>query len=213
MGIFFDGDADRALFVDENGEIIPTDLIIGVLAAEELKKHPNEKVYYDLRFSKIIKDVIKKSGGLPVMMRVGNPFYKEKMIKEGGVLAAEFSGHIMFSDNFCIDDGLFASVKLLSTMCRSKKKLSELVAPLRVYATSEEISLKVDDQDGVFRRVSEAFSDGKSVDMDGLYIEYDDWWFNLRKSNTEPLVRLRLEAKTDKKLNEMRTKLLRLIKQ
>ena len=211
LGIFFDGDADRAIMIDEKGEIVFTDLLVALLAREELKKYPGEKIYYDLRFSKVVKEIIEESGGVPVMMRVGNPFYKEKMIFEGGALAGEFSGHIMFKDNFGIDDGLFAAIKTMSLMRKSNQKLSELINPLKKYFATEEINLRVGDGDRALQRVAKHFNNGHSIDLDGVYIEYPDWWFNLRKSNTEPLVRLRIEADTKELMENKKNELLKLI--
>jgi len=211
LGIFFDGDADRSILVDEKGEIVPPDLELAILAKEELKNHKGEKVYFDLRFSKIVDEVIKETGGKSVMMRVGNPFYKEKLQKEGGVLAGEFSGHIMFKDNYCLDDGLFAAVKIMGIMSRTKKPLSELIKPFKKYYQTEEINLKVKNPDETLRKVKEEFKDGESINLDGVYIKYSDWWFNLRKSNTEPLVRLRIEADSPELLEEKKREVLNII--
>ncbi|EKD49632.1 MAG: hypothetical protein ACD_63C00091G0015 [uncultured bacterium] len=213
LGIFFDGDADRSVLVDENGDFIPMDLWVSFLAENELKGKPSrENIYYDLRFSRSLADVVEKNGGTPVIMRVGNPFYKAKLIEDGGIMAAELSGHVMFKENFCLDDGLFAAVKTMSMLCRKDKKISELLKPYKKYFTSDEMSFKVSgDVDAVLEKVKEAFRDGENVELDGIYIKYDDWWFNLRKSNTEPKVRLRLEADTEKKLDEMKKKLVNLI--
>ncbi|MEM4267526.1 MAG: phosphomannomutase/phosphoglucomutase [Candidatus Woesearchaeota archaeon] len=212
VGLFFDGDGDRCLFVDEHGKIVFPDLLLALLAQAELAKHTHEKVYFDLRFSRVVKDVIERSGGIPVMMRVGNPYYKEKLVYEGGVCGGEFSGHMFFRDNYCIDDGLFAAIKLLSLLSSKGRPLSELINPLKVYFSSEEISLHVKDTDSVIEKVRREFSDGENIELDGLLIQYSDWWFSLRKSNTEPLVRLRLEANTAEKLERMRSKLFSIIK-
>lgn len=211
LGVFFDGDADRAIMVDENGEIVFTDLLVAALARKELKKYPGEKVYYDLRFSKVVKEIIEQNGGKPIMMRVGNPFYKEKMVFEGGALAGEFSGHIMFKDNFGIDDGLFAAIKTMDLMKRENKKLSEIINPLKKYFATEEISSRVENADAVLRKAAEKYKDGRSVDLDGVYVEYPDWWFSLRKSQTEPLVRLRIEGDTKDLLEGKRKELVKLI--
>ncbi|MBN1385832.1 phosphomannomutase/phosphoglucomutase [Candidatus Woesearchaeota archaeon] len=210
-GIFFDGDADRCQFVDEKGELVFPDMLLALLASDELKHHQGEKVYYDLRFSKAVEEDVRKDGGIPIKMRVGNPFYKEKLVNEGGILAGEFSGHVMFRDNFCIDDGLFCSVKALAILAKSGRRLSELIAPIDRYAHTEEINMVVDDADMVLSRVKSAFSDGRSSDIDGVYIEYDDWWFSLRKSNTEPLVRLRIEADNKVILEEKRSMIIGII--
>jgi phosphomannomutase len=214
IGFAFDGDADRCLAIDENGEIIMPDLMLALFAEEELKDEKNKgsKVYYDLRFSNVVKEEVEKNGGVPVMMRVGNPFYKEKMINEGGLVAGELSAHIMFRENYNIDDGLFAMIKMLNILSKEGKKASELILPLKRYHGSPEINTKVKDADETLKIVEETFPDGKHVELDGVYVEYEDWWFNLRKSNTEPLVRLRVEANTEQKMEEMVEKIKEIIK-
>ncbi len=211
LGIFFDGDADRSIMIDETGEIVFADMLVAALAREELKKHPGEKVYYDLRFSKAVKEIIEQSRGVPVMMRVGNPFYKKKMTLDGGVLAGEFSGHIFFKENYAIDDGLFAAIKTMDLICKSGKRLSELINPLKKYFATEEINMKVKDADKTLETAAGYYKDGHSINLDGVYIEYPDWWFSLRKSNTEPVVRLRIEADNRNLLEEKRGELVRLI--
>jgi phosphomannomutase len=176
-----------------------------------LKGRTEKRVYYDLRFSRIIEDILKANKGKGIMMRVGNPFYKEKLKNEGGVFAAELSGHFMFQDHYCIDDGLYASLRFAKALLEDKKKLSELTKPLLAYYASPEINIKVKDADSVMKRVKAAFPNGTSIDIDGVFISYSDWWFNLRKSNTEPVVKLRLEAETPEKLEQMKTKLMTLI--
>ncbi|MCF7860649.1 phosphomannomutase/phosphoglucomutase [Candidatus Woesearchaeota archaeon] len=211
IGIFYDGDADRSLIVDEKGDIVAPDMLLAALATEELKKHP-DKVYYDLRFSKVLPEIIRELGGTPIMMKVGNPFYKEKLIKEGGIIAGEFSGHIMFKENLCLDDGLFAAVKFMNIMREQNKTVSEIIEPFKKYYGSAEINLEVEDADVTMQKVKEQFPDGKNIDLDGVYIVYEDWWFSLRKSNTEPLVRLRLEANTSDLMEEKKDQLLKIIK-
>jgi phosphomannomutase len=212
IGIFFDGDADRSAIVNEKGELVFPDIVLGIITEHKLANYDDKRVYFDLRFTNAIKEVIESKGGRPIMMRVGNPFYKEKLIKEGGAFGGEFSGHIMFSDNYCIDDGLFAAVMLLDIVCSTGKKVSELAAPLQKYFQSPEINKKVDDADAVLAEAESAFSDGEGVDIDGVRIRYPDWWFSLRKSNTEPLVRLRVEANTKDLLDEKLGALLEIIK-
>lgn len=207
VGIFFDGDADRSQLVDENGEIIYPDITTALLAEDALERHPGENVYYDLRFSEAVKEHIEKLNGNPIMMRVGNPFYKKRLYEEGGALAAEFSGHIMYPENNCLDDGMFSALQALRVITKSGKKLSELVKPYQTYANTPEMSFTVQNPDVTLQDVRMAFTDGHSIDLDGVYMEYEDWWFNLRKSNTEPKVRLRVEAKTpelrDQKVKEI----------
>ena len=211
IGAIFDGDGDRCILLDENGEIVSTDHLLCLLASEELTEALKEEIYYDLRFSMVTSEVIKEKGGIPIMMRVGNPFYKEKIIKEGGLLGAELSGHIMFRENFGIDDGLFALIKTLNILSKRKKKLSELLLPFKKYFQTEEINLKVNDKKIVLEKVKNSFQDGEELFIDGVYIKYNDWWFNLRESNTEDLVRLRIEAKTKEILEEKKEKIISII--
>jgi phosphomannomutase len=213
LGLAFDGDADRAFVVDDTGRIIYPDIMTALLVPSELRGRSEKRVYYDLRMSRIVPETVKKKKGDPIMMRVGNPFYKERLLKQGGVFGGELAGHFMFQDHYCIDDGLYASLKLMQVVAKKKKKLSELARPLLKYYPSPEINKRVNNPDEVIERVREAFKDGKSIDIDGLLISYPGWWFNLRKSNTEPLVRLRLEANSKEKLDEMQQKLLGIINQ
>lgn len=213
LGIFFDGDADRSNVIDDKGNIIFPDIVFCLMMEHELKQHKGEKVYYDLRFTKAAKDIIEANGGVPVMMKVGNPFYKEKLAHEGGLAAAEFSGHIMYKENFGIDDGLFAALKIIEIVSNSNKKLSELVKPMIKYNTTPEINIKTKgrDPEDIMKRVADNFKDGESIELDGVYIQYDDWWFSLRKSNTEPLVRLRVEANTEELMNQKKDEIVKLI--
>lgn len=202
VGIFFDGDGDRVLFFDDKGEVIRTDALISFLIKKELQENQEKKVYLDLCFSKTTLSEVEKNGGDPVMMRVGSPFYREKLITQGGLLGAELSGHIMHKDNFYIDDGLFIAVKVLDLISQRKESLSELIKPFKNYHRTEEINIEVKNKEKVLRKVEESFSEGKKIDIDGVYIEFSDWWFNLRGSNTEDLIRLVVEAKTKKALKE-----------
>lgn len=210
-GIAFDGDADRSFFIDNIGRIIYPDIYCAIIAKSQLKGMVEKRVYYDLRFSRHAPEEIRAQGGEPIMMRVGNPFYKEKLKNEGGVFAAELSGHIMFADHYNIDDGLYAALKCMSVMVHEKKHLSQLANQFNKYVTSPEMNFKVKNPDEVLVNLKGAFSDGKFIGLDGVYIEYSDSWFNARKSNTEPLIRLRIEAKTQKRLDELKKKLLNII--
>ncbi|MGM5488500.1 MAG: phosphomannomutase/phosphoglucomutase [Nanobdellota archaeon] len=210
-GIAFDGDADRCILVDENGETVPVDLLTAFLAHSELVHSEKKQVYYDLRFSRVVEEEIQRLGGEPVKMRVGNPFYKEALIDRGGALAAEFSGHMMFPANCCIDDGLFAAVKILTALKADGRRLSDIIASYRVHAATPEINMTVSDPDKIFEQVKGQFSDGAFSELDGITIEYPEWWFNLRKSNTEPVVRLRLEADTEELRDEKLATIQRII--
>ena len=213
LGVAFDGDADRAFCVDETGRIIYPDILMGILVPYELKGRSDKRVYHDLRFTKAVGEVIKENHGEGIMMRVGNPFYKEKLINEGGVFGAELAGHIMFKDHYSMDDGLYAVLKIMKVMVLSGKKLSELAKPLLKYYQSPELNFEVKNPDATLGRLRHAFSDGKNLEIDGVYVHYPDWWFNIRKSNTQPIVRLRLEADSKEKLKKMQEKLVGMIKE
>ncbi|MCK4634490.1 MAG: phosphomannomutase/phosphoglucomutase [Candidatus Aenigmarchaeota archaeon] len=207
LGIFFDGDADRATPVDENGTELRGDILIGILALDILKTYSGEKIYYDLRCSKTLEKEIKKAGGIPVAMKVGNPYYKEKLIKEGGVLGAETSGHMMYKEHYCIDDGLYAMIKLINIILKSGKKLTELSLPFMKYYKTYEINIRTQNKEEKLNQIEEIYSkkEAKISKIDGITVEFDDWWFNVRSSNTEDLLRLNLEADT-KELMEEKTK-------
>lgn len=211
LGIFFDGDADRGIIIDEKGEIVYADFMVALLAQEALKKYPGGKVYYDLRFSKVVKEIVEESGGVPVMMRVGNPFYKEKMLFGDGAIAGEFSGHIFTKEGMGIDDGLFAAIQVMNIMRQKNKKLSELIALFYKYFATEEINMEVKDADSALKNVAEKYCDGRSLELDGVHIEYPDWWFSLRRSNTEPVVRLRIEANSKNLMEEKRKEITELL--
>ena len=198
FGLFFDGDADRVNFVDDKGRIVPVDLLVVLLAQEELQKHKSGYVYYDLRFSKAVPTFIKKAGGNPVMMRVGNPFYKKVLREKGGVLGAEFAGHIMFPENYNIDDALFAALKTIKLVGRRKQKLSKLIDEVTVFSASPEESMEAKNPSTVFARLITAFPEAKQVKLDGVYLDFgDDGFISVRQSQNElQLFRIRVEAKT-----------------
>lgn len=213
LGIFFDGDADRALFVDEKGNIVPTDLLVAVLSKVELAKGKKGMIYYDLRFSKSFPKIIKEADGETKMMGTGNPPMKKALKEEGGILAAEFSGHMMFSENWGIDDGLFSCLKVLSLLSEKKKPLSEIIEPLKIVEGSPEISLEAKNPDTVYDRVKDTFPHGVVNEIDGVYIDFPDGFVLVRKSKGEPnLFRVRAEAKTKDELKKRLDKVLNIVK-
>ncbi|MFA7160843.1 MAG: phosphomannomutase/phosphoglucomutase [Kiritimatiellia bacterium] len=211
FGAAFDGDADRAGFVDEKGDIIPMDMITALVARSILKK---EKGYilYDLRSSWTVKEVIEENGGTPQMCRVGHAFIKQDMRKVKAIFAGEVSGHYYFRDNYYAESSSMAVLFVASLVSRSRQPLSELLAPLRRYCKSPEINSEVKDAAAVFKRLKETYREEKMFELDGLSIEFPDWWFNVRASNTEPLVRLNLEARSQKMLDERQQEVLNLIR-
>ena len=201
-GFAFDGDADRCVLLDEKGDVVNTDMLLCLIATEEAKNNPGSTFYYDLRFSKVVKEHIESLDCNAIMNMVGNAFYKEKLVSDGGLVAAELSGHVMFSENKNLDDGFYLVAKAIRYMDDLKRPLSELVQPFKKYWQTPEINMKVDDADAVLAEMKERFKDQDINELDGVTVSDDDWWFNIRKSNTEPLVRMRIEADTETLLEE-----------
>ena len=196
FGVSFDGDADRVGFVDEKGDIVPMDMITALIA-EDLLSEEKGVIFYDLRSSWSVKEVIEENGGTPMMSRVGHAFIKQQMRDHNAIFAGELSGHYYFRDNFFTESSAMAVLCVANIVSKTGKKLSELVAPIQRYFASGEINSTVEDSDAVLDMIRNDYSDGKMFELDGVSSEYDDWWLNVRTSNTEPLVRLNLEAKTE----------------
>lgn len=212
LGICYDGDADRVGFVDEMGIIIPMDLMTGLLAKSILEKNPGSTILYDLRSSRSVKEVIEESGGIAHECRVGHANIKKQMRDDGAIFAGELSGHYYFKENSYAESSTLAAIFILNLMAKTGKKVSELVAELRRYAHSGEINSEVEDKDGVIAKLKEKYSDGIITELDGVKIDYPDWWFNVRPSNTEPVLRLNLEAETKEKMEEKQAELLAIIR-
>ncbi|MFQ5957050.1 MAG: phosphomannomutase/phosphoglucomutase, partial [Candidatus Brocadiales bacterium] len=196
LGVAFDGDADRVAFVDEKGEAIKNDVITALIAREFLGEEKGATVIYDLRSSWVVKEEIERSGGKPYREKVGHAYIKATMRKKNAVFGGELSGHYYFRDNFYADSGLIAMIEILNILGRKKVSMSNLVAPLKKYYSSGEINFTVEDKDAMIDQLASSFSDGKLDRLDGVTVEYRDWWFNVRKSNTEPKLRLNVEAKS-----------------
>jgi phosphomannomutase len=194
LGVAFDGDADRAAFVDERGEPVGSDLITALIGGELLAGAPGSHVIYDLRSSRAVAEYIQERGGVPVRERVGHSFMKATLRRHQGVFGGELAGHYYFRDAYFADSSILAVVELLNLLWKEGQPLSALVAPLRRYAKSQETNFRVEDKAGKMRELAERFADGRIDYLDGITVEYDDWWFNVRPSNTEPYLRLVLEA-------------------
>jgi phosphomannomutase len=200
LGVGFDGDADRCCFVDETGRTVPADFMTALLAREELARKPGSPIVYDLRSSWVVKEEILKAGGKPLRDRVGHSFIKATMRKEGAIFGGELSGHFYFGDNFVCDSGVIAMVSALNLLAKSEKKLSQLAAELRRYHATGEINFHVADKDAAIRELKSRYAKGRQDELDGITVEFGElsapewWWFNVRASNTEPLLRLNLEA-------------------
>ncbi len=211
FGIAFDGDADRVGFVDERGEIVPMDLITALIA-QTLLKAQKGAIFYDLRSSKAVAEAIAESGGTPMMSRVGHAFIKRQMRDADALFAGELSGHYYFRENFFTESSALAVIYVANLVSAADRPLSALIAPLRRYAPSGEINSTVADVGAVFTRLRAAYPDARFTELDGLTVEYPDWWFNVRASNTEPLVRLNLEAPTAAEMAKRRDEVLALIR-
>lgn len=204
LGACFDGDADRCMFVDEKGTTVGCDMVTALLARDFLSVPENKgsTIVYDLRSSHVVPEEVTAAGGVPRRDRVGHAFIKKTLAETKGVFGGELSGHFYFRDNFYADSGAIAFARLVSILSRETKTLSELIAPLKRYAQSGEINFHVEDKDAKIRELAEHFKKGKTDYLDGITVELDDWWCNVRKSNTEPMLRLNLEAKTPQLLQE-----------
>jgi len=212
VGMAFDGDADRIKLEDERAEGVSGSLVTALVAKALLEKNPGASVVYNLICSWVVPEVIEENGGVPVRSRVGHSFIKQVMAETGAVFGGEHSGHYYFRDNYRADSGLIAGVIVLQEMSKAGRPLSELLEPFRRYHDSGEINTEVADQQAVMEEVARHFADGRQEWLDGLTVEYDDWWFNVRPSNTEPLLRLNAEARTPGLLEERTAELLALIR-
>jgi phosphomannomutase len=198
LGACFDGDADRCMFVDEKGQSIGCDLVTALLARDFLRNPENKgaTIVYDLRSSHVVLDEIKANGGIPKRDRVGHAFIKKTLAETKAIFGGELSGHFYFRDNFFADSGAIAFARLLSVLSAQSGPLSGLIDPLKRYVQSGEINFMVEDKDAKIRELAEQYKKAQTDYLDGITIDLGDWWFNVRKSNTEPMLRLNLEAKT-----------------
>jgi phosphomannomutase len=196
LGIAFDGDADRMFLVDERADLVSGSLTTALVADQLLRKFPGEAIIYNLICSWTVPEVIEERGGRPIRTRVGHSFIKQVMAETGAIFGGEHSGHYYFRDNFRADSGMIAALLILEALSHSRSSLSDLLQPFRRYHASGEINSEVSDQAGTLERLADIYADGKQDRIDGLTVEYSDWWFNCRPSNTEPLLRLNLEART-----------------
>lgn len=195
FGICLDGDADRCMFVDEKAQTVRCDLMTALLSRHFLKDNPGAMVVYDLRSSSVLAEEIRAAGGVPRRERVGHSFMKKALADGHGVFGGELSGHFYFRDNFNCDSGAIAVATVVSVLAAQDQPLSELIAPLVRYSHSGEINFEVQDKEGKMQEVAETFKDAEIDHLDGVTCQYENWWCNVRPSNTEPLLRLNLEAK------------------
>ncbi len=207
LGICFDGDADRCVVVDEKGQVIGCDHLTAALAGYFLKQRPGSAIIYDLRSTKAVEETILKHGGKPVRSRVGHVFMKQEMANHRAAFGGELSGHFYFRKNFNADSGAIAMATVLSVLAQSGKKLSELVAPAKKYAQSGEINFEIEEKDEALDALRDEYGDVADIDeLDGITVDAfatDGWWCNVRKSNTEPLLRLNAEARDQATLEKI----------
>jgi phosphomannomutase len=216
IGIAWDGDADRCFFIDGTGEFVSGDFVTALLAEAFLLKHPGATVIYDLRASYAVRDTAARLGGTSLMNRVGHAFFKKRMRETNGIFGGAVTGHYYFRDNFYADNGFIPALLMLELMSKKGQSLHELLKPLaRKYFISGEINTKLKSMDEVPPRlvaIGAKYADGAQYELDGLSVEYPDWHFNVRPSNTEPLLRLNLEATTPEKMAQKRDEVLALIR-
>jgi len=215
IGLAFDGDADRCFVVDERGEIVSPSVLTALIAVRELAREPGATVIHNLITSRAVPEIITEHGGHPVRTRVGHSFIKARMAETGAIFGGEHSGHFYFRDFWFADSGMLAALHVLAALGTQDGPLSPLLADYSRYVASGEINSEVADQADATQQVRAAFEgdDGVSMDeMDGLTVSGDSWWFNLRPSNTEPLLRLNVEAADEATLSDIRDRVLRIVR-
>ncbi len=213
FGVAFDGDADRVGFTDESGTIIPMDLITALIA-KNILAHEKGPVFYDLRSSQAVKEIIRENGGIPLMSRVGHSFIKQQMREAGAIFAGELSGHYYFRfGDVYAESAALAVLCVANIVSAADKPLSALIRPMQRYVASGEINSPVRDPEAVLQRLKRQYADAGPFELDGLSVEYPDWWFNVRLSNTEPLIRLNVEAGNRTEMEAHRDALLAIIRE
>jgi phosphomannomutase len=213
LGIAWDGDADRCFFIDDQGGFVPGDFVTTLLAESFCRKEPGARIVYDVRASRAVADRVAAAGGVALMHRVGHAFIKKRMRDEKAVFGGEVSGHFYFRENWFADNGMIPALLVLEMLGRTGRRLSELLAPLRQrYHLSGEINSRVADVEGALSRLEQRFADARLQKLDGLSVDYDSWHFNVRPSNTEPLLRLNLEAYNRAEMEARRDEVLAIIR-
>ena len=202
FGTCFDGDGDRLMMVDEKGKTITCDIMTALMTPYFLKTNPGSTIVYDLRSSHVVQEEILKYGGTPRRERVGHAFMKKTLRDSHACFGGELSGHFYYRDNYCADSGVITLVHMINILGATDTPVSELVAPLQRYAASGEINFQVEDKEAMMQELARQYSQGQVDDLDGVTVQFKDWWFNVRPSNTEPLLRLNVEASTPEMLNE-----------
>ncbi len=211
FGFIFDGDADRIFLVDENGILVKADVTLLLLAKYFLQKNAGMSVAYNAICSKTTPEFIKKWGGNPVKTKVGFVNVREGLLQNNGIMGGELSGHYCFKDNFYMDSGMISMLVLLQVISKDGRKISEITKELSPYVKSPEMNFEVLNKNEILEKIKEKYADAEQDFLDGITVEYKDWWFNVRPSNTEPLLRLTIEANTEEILKEKQKELTQLI--
>lgn len=215
IGLAFDGDADRCFLIDENGEIVNPSALTALIATRELAKYPKSNIIYNLISSRAVPEVVEENGGTAIRSRVGHSYIKKLMADNGAVFGGEHSGHFYFRDFWNADSGMLAALHAIAALGSQPKPLSKILKPFQRYFSSGEINSIVTDAPAILQKIEHLYAskDGVTIDhLDGLTVAADSWWFNIRSSNTEPLLRLNAEASTQARLNKVRDEVLALIK-
>lgn len=215
IGLAFDGDADRCFLVDENGDLVNPSTLTALIADRELKKYPGSNIIYNLISSRAVVEIVEEKGGKAIRSRVGHSYIKQLMADTGAVFGGEHSGHFYFKDFWRADSGMLAALHAIAALGEAKGSLSTLLKPYSRYISSGEINSEVADANAAMKHVEEIYGkkDGVEADhLDGLTISGDTWWFNLRASNTEPLLRLNVEASTEARMKKVRDDVLNMIR-
>jgi phosphomannomutase len=212
FGIAFDGDADRMFILDENGEFVGGDMITALVGKAMLEKHPGSTIVYNLICSRAVAEMIEHEGGTGIESRVGHSFIKSTMRKHDAVFGGEHSGHFYFRDNWYADSGIIAALTVIELLSKEDRSISQALKPIDPYVRSGEINSEVADQGAVLRKIENHFKDAEISHLDGLTVKYGNWWCNVRGSNTQPLLRLNVEAENDETLEEKTAEVLSIIR-
>jgi phosphomannomutase len=214
LGIAWDGDADRCFFIDDGGAFVDGDFLTALFAESMLEKHPGATILYDVRASRAVADTVERLGGRALINRVGHAFFKTRMREEDAVFGGEVSGHYYFRDFYCADSGTIPALLMLELLSGRESRLSELLEPYRSrYFISGEINSEVRDQQAKVQELAEQYADGRQSWLDGLSVDYEQWHFNVRPSNTEPLLRLCLESlRSEEDMERRRDEVLEVIR-
>ena len=213
LGLAFDGDADRVFLIDEHADGVSGSLVTALVAKAMLERSPGAVILHNLITSRVVPEVIRQYGGTPIRTRVGHSFIKQVMAETGAVFGGEHSGHYYFRDHYNADSGLVAAMVVIDQISRARVPLSELLAPFRIYFDSGEINIEVKDKKRAIKKVAQHYPAERQDRMDGITVEFDDWWFNVRPSNTEPLLRVNVEANSEELLKEKTAEVLALIRE